>query len=195
MLKRLLSMSMACALCMTLATTAFAAEGDIGANTAAEGETEYVDVIEYTVQAGDTLGHISVNYYGNYDYHTFLAEFNSDNFAKTGGKFVPGMIIDLPIAFTDGTDIIKPAVAGVDEALYTVKAGDTLGTIAQAEYDNAGWAHLLYERNNDRLKSVNLIYEGQVIVLPVIEVTETAAPATTAAPAAGNGALAPGAEG
>ena len=43
---------------------------------------------------------------------------------------------------------------------YTVQKGDTLGFIATNYYgDNA-------QRNSDRLKNVNTIYEGQVLVLP-----------------------------
>ena len=48
----------------------------------------------------------------------------------------------------------------------TVKKGGTLGKIAAAEYGKAAEYKALFERNADRLKNANTIYEGQVIVLP-----------------------------
>ena len=55
----------------------------------------------------------------------------------------------------------EPSVTAPDGTVtYTVQKGDTLGFIATNYYgDNA-------QRNSDRLKNVNTIYEGQVLVLP-----------------------------
>ena len=75
------------------------------------------------------------------------------------------MVITLPEKL--GKDTLLPAAAaGEGEKLYTVKAGDTLGKIAAAEYGKAGEYLAIFERNADRLKNANTIYEGQVIVLP-----------------------------
>lgn len=57
-------------------------------------------------------------------------------------------------------------VAGEGEALYTVKAGHTLGAIAKATYGDVIKYKVIFERNSDQLASANTIYEGQVIVLP-----------------------------
>lgn len=61
--------------------------------------------------------------------------------------------------------IAAPAAAD-GETLYTVKAGDTLGTIAKATYGDMMKYKTIFERNADRLVNANTIYEGQVIVLP-----------------------------
>ena len=52
------------------------------------------------------------------------------------------------------------------ETLYTVKAGDTLSKIALEVYGDMWQYQAIYERNSDRLKNANTIYEGQVLVLP-----------------------------
>ncbi|WP_431044011.1 transglycosylase family protein [Streptomyces sp. P1-3] len=43
---------------------------------------------------------------------------------------------------------------------YTVKAGDTLSTIAEARHVEGGW-HKLYELNDDVVADADLIYPGQ----------------------------------
>lgn len=48
-----------------------------------------------------------------------------------------------------------------------MKAGDTLGQIAVNEYGSFMMYKSIFERNSDRLKNVNMIYEGQTLVLPV----------------------------
>lgn len=217
MLKRILSTGLACVMCAMLATTAFAAGGDydkdgnfkVGGgyteggmrvsdmentaptNTATDGKV-YVEGINHTVVAGDTLGHLSVNYFGNYNYHKVLYDVNDDVFAKSGGMMVPGMVLFIPDAIGTAQHYDWP-IAGEDEVLYTVKGGETLGIIGQAQYPNIiNAAELIYERNDDRLVNVHSIYEGQVLVLPVIEYTEVT---NTAPSGGGNSALGPGMEG
>ena len=121
--------------------------------------------IVYTVQKYDTLGHIALNYYGSYGYHKALYTANAAAFKATGGALKPGMTITLPDTL-GSTKRLSTPVAGADETLYTVKAGDTLGAIAKSYYGDAMKYKDIFERNNDRLKNANTIYEGQVIVLP-----------------------------
>ena len=64
-----------------------------------------------------------------------------------------------------GLNSIEAFAAG-GESLYTVKAGDTLGAVAQAIYGDAMKYKAIFERNADRLANADTIYEGQVIVLP-----------------------------
>ncbi len=47
---------------------------------------------------------------------------------------------------------------------YTVKSGDTLGTIATANSTKGGWQHL-FELNKDIVKDANLIFPGQKLHL------------------------------
>lgn len=119
----------------------------------------------YTVKKGDTMGQISVNYYGSYAYHKALYQANSAAFAKTNGKLLPGMVLTLPETLGKATLKAAPAAAE-GETLYTVKAGDTLGAIAKAAYGDVMQYKAIFQRNADRLVNANTIYEGQVIVLP-----------------------------
>lgn len=119
----------------------------------------------YTVQEGDTLGVISLNFYGSYAYSKALQQANAEVFRASKGKLVPGMVLNLPDTLGKAARLSAPA-AGEGESLYTVKAGDTLGKIAQAVYGSAQEYEAIFARNSDRLKDANTIFAGQIIVLP-----------------------------
>ena len=119
----------------------------------------------YTVKKGDTMGQIAVNYYGSYGYHNALYKANAAAFKETNGKLLPGMKLTLPEKLGKAVLIAAPTAAE-GETLYTVKAGDTLGKIAADYYGQSIKYKEIFERNADRLKNANTIYEGQVIVLP-----------------------------
>ncbi len=121
--------------------------------------------VAYTVQKGDTLGFIATNFYGSNAQREALYQANIGAFRATRGALKPGMVLAIPAVLDKAVRIAAPA-AGAGEKLYTVKAGDTLGQIAAAEYGNANEYKAIFERNSDRLKNANTIYEGQVIVLP-----------------------------
>lgn len=114
----------------------------------------------YTVKKGDTWSSICTNFYGDNSQRYALMKANKKV------KLAEGAVITLPEKL--GKAVLLPApAAGNGEKLYTVKAGDTLGKIAAAEYGKVSEYKAIFDRNKDRLKNVNLIYEGQVIVLPV----------------------------
>lgn len=119
----------------------------------------------YTVNKGDTMGKIALNYYGSYGYHKALYKANAAAFKATGGKLVPGMKLTLPEKLGKAARLNAP-VANQGEKLYTVQLGDTLGKIAKATYGDPMRYKAIFERNADRLVNANTIYEGQVIVLP-----------------------------
>ena len=52
---------------------------------------------------------------------------------------------------------------------YTVVSGDTLGKIAKSYYGNAMKYPEIFEANKPMLKSVDLIYPGQVLRIPHLE--------------------------
>ena len=114
----------------------------------------------YTVKKGDTWSSICTNFYGTNAQRYALQK------ANKGVALKEGAVITLPEKLGKDTLIPAPAAAA-GEKLYTVKAGDTLGKIAAAEYGKVSEYKAIFERNADRLKNANLIYEGQVIVLPV----------------------------
>ena len=113
----------------------------------------------YTVKKGDTYGTIALNNYGTYGVWSELYK------ANKGAKLTEGATLVLPETLGKVVRINAP-VAASGETLYTVKAGDTLGTIAKATYGDVVKYKAIFERNADRLVNANTIYEGQVIVLP-----------------------------
>lgn len=115
---------------------------------------------DYTAKKYDTWGHIALNNYGTYGVWRQLKKANGNKEVKAD------MAITLPEKLGDYTRLPEQVVAE-GEKLYTVQAGDTLGKIAAATYGNASLYKAIFERNADRLKNANTIYEGQIIVLPV----------------------------
>jgi hypothetical protein len=53
-----------------------------------------------------------------------------------------------------------------NETTYTVKDGDTLWAIAKKYYGDGSKYTKIYEANKDKIKNPNLIYVGQVFVIP-----------------------------
>lgn len=49
---------------------------------------------------------------------------------------------------------------------YTVKSGDCLWNIAKKFYGNGSKYTIIAEANKDKIKSANLIYPGQVLIIP-----------------------------
>lgn len=130
---------------------------------AAPAETEQpaapAEAGSYTAKKGDTWSSICTNFYGNN-----AQRYNLMN-ANKGVALKEGAVITLPAKL--GKDALIPAPAAAEgEKLYTVVRGDTLGKIAAAEYGKVSEYKAIFERNADRLKNADTIYEGQVIVLP-----------------------------
>lgn len=121
--------------------------------------------LTYTVKYGDTMGQIALNYYGGYIYHFDLYRANAAAFAKTGGRLNTGMTLTLPAKLGNAARITPPT-AGEGETLYTVKAGDTLSGIALSYYGNYSMWKDIYEHNKATVSNPNMIYQGQILVLP-----------------------------
>ena len=56
-----------------------------------------------------------------------------------------------------------------EKQFYTVKKGDYLSKIAKQVYGNANKYNIIFEANKPMLKDPNLIYPGQVLVIPPLE--------------------------
>jgi nucleoid-associated protein YgaU len=56
-----------------------------------------------------------------------------------------------------------------EKQYYTVKKGDYLSKIAKEVYGNANKYNAIFEANKPMLKDPNLIYPGQVLVIPPLE--------------------------
>lgn len=59
-----------------------------------------------------------------------------------------------------------PEEAEPEEQFYTVQKGDTLSKIARQFYGNANKYPVIFEANKPMLKSPDLIYPGQMLVIP-----------------------------
>jgi nucleoid-associated protein YgaU len=71
------------------------------------------------------------------------------------------MQVDAPAA--------APAAAAApagESTFYTVKAGDTLGKIAQQHYGSAGKYTVIFEANKPMLENPDKIYPGQSLRIP-----------------------------
>ena len=56
-----------------------------------------------------------------------------------------------------------------EKQFYTVKKGDYLSKIAKQVYGNANKYNVIFEANKPMLKDPNLIYPGQVLVIPPLD--------------------------
>lgn len=51
---------------------------------------------------------------------------------------------------------------------HTVKSGDSLWNLAKKYYGDGKKYTVIYEANKDKVKNPNLIYEGQVLIIPAL---------------------------
>lgn len=54
------------------------------------------------------------------------------------------------------------------QVTYTVKNNDNLSKIAEKYYGTQSWCVVIFEANKDQIKSANLIFEGQKLLIPII---------------------------
>ncbi|WP_019850238.1 LysM peptidoglycan-binding domain-containing protein [Desulfitobacterium sp. PCE1] len=116
---------------------------------------------QYTVQPGDTLSTIALNHYGSYEHHADIYQANAAAFKKSNNRVDAGMVLTLP-----AKGLLAPLSTENIKQVYTVKSGDTLGTIAKQMYGDGSLYTKIYEANKERLKNPNLIFEGQKLVIP-----------------------------
>jgi len=64
------------------------------------------------------------------------------------------------------TQPVQVAPPKPEKQFYTVKKGDYLSKIAKEVYGNANKYNIIFEANKPMLKDPNLIYPGQVLVIP-----------------------------
>ena len=60
----------------------------------------------------------------------------------------------------------EPAPTPEPEGTYTVVRGDSLWKIAKTLYGSGAKWRVIYEANKDSIKNPNLIWPGQVFVIP-----------------------------
>lgn len=64
------------------------------------------------------------------------------------------------------TETQRNAASAPSVNTYTVKSGDCLWTIAKKYYGNGAQYTKIYNANKDKIKNPNLIYAGQVLIIP-----------------------------
>jgi nucleoid-associated protein YgaU len=66
--------------------------------------------------------------------------------------------------FVKQPPVVEPPAP--EKQFYTVKTGDYLSKIAKEVYGNANKYNVIFEANKPMLKNPDLIYPGQVLVIP-----------------------------
>ncbi|MFT5821695.1 MAG: nucleoid-associated protein YgaU [Crocinitomix sp.] len=83
--------------------------------------------------------------------------------AEASSTWGNGPTAEVPAANAEAADIAN------NKQFYTVKKGDYLSKISKTVYGNANKYPLIFEANKPMLKDANLIYAGQVLVIPPLE--------------------------
>jgi nucleoid-associated protein YgaU/transposase len=131
-------------------------------------------VLQYTVQPGDTLTAVARRFYGDTAATDRIVETNLGQPMPDGRSFadanqiLPGWVLTLP----------QPAQSAYErdgQCWYIVQPGDALSTIAARLLGSASRWPQLYALNRDRIEDPSRIRVGQVLQLPLSQ------PATTSA--------------
>ena len=123
--------------------------------------------ISYTVQPGDNLDAIALNYYAAQGLGDALKAANKEHFEATGGILEAGRDLTLPVTLSGHARLSEP-LAKEGETIYIVRSGDTLAGIAIKFYGKAENYTYIYQRNSDRMKNAGSLQVGQALVIPVI---------------------------
>lgn len=131
----------------------------------------------YIVKSGDTLAGISRKIYGQADMWHPLVTLNG---ISDPSRIYPGDVIQFD-ALNEASKAFAASQVSTAQTV-TVKAGDTLSSIAQAVLGNSGHWKVLYSRNKDKIKNPNLIEPGMVLSYSQDNTASTVQPADQAAP-------------
>lgn len=90
-------------------------------------------------------------------------QMNKNKIIVTAGNVDGIASVDDRIVVTQPVTVTPPEP---QKQFYTVKKGDYLSKIAKEVYGNASKYNVIFEANKPMLKDPNLIYPGQVLVIP-----------------------------
>jgi LysM repeat protein len=122
--------------------------------------------LAYTVQPGETLWGIAFNFYGSMQNETVgrIIAANQRDFDGINDMTQANAVITLP-ALGLRDPITRTHTDGA-MGMYLVRAGDTLGSVANRFYGSASLWNRIFEANRIRVSDPNRIYEGQWLVIP-----------------------------
>ena len=139
----------------------------------------------YTIQAGDTLGLISLKVYGASSKWSAIENANKDQLANNPDGLQIGMTLVIPALSETANVLLSPDSSTSlpdwnEDGTYTVQSGDTLGKIAQKLFGEAWMWEKIYELNTDVLTSTHKLKVGQILRVkasgPVKETIESSEP-------------------
>lgn len=91
--------------------------------------------------------------------------FDKIKIVATAGNIDGIAEVDDQLSVGEAVDVnLDPVVS--DSQYYTVVKGDTLSKIAKHFYENANAYHKIFEANKPMLKTPDLIYPGQMLIIP-----------------------------
>jgi nucleoid-associated protein YgaU len=91
---------------------------------------------------------------------------NKNKIIVTAGN-IEGISTVEDLIFVKFPPVVAPPVP--EKQFYTVKKGDYLSKIAKEVYGNANKYNIIFEANKPMLKDPDLIYPGQVLVIPPLD--------------------------
>jgi nucleoid-associated protein YgaU len=126
--------------------------------------------LQYTVQPGESLASIALNFYGSMqpDVINSILAANRALLSPYRNRPQAGMVLTLP-ARAAGRNLRDPITrANLDDAagLYLVRSGDTLSSIALHFFGHARYWRRIYEANRGTIHNANAINSGQWIIIP-----------------------------
>lgn len=126
------------------------------------------------LRAGDTVNVQGIGKYlsGNYYVQDVTRQISSNGYSHSATLIRTDFGSSLKISTeTQAKKPVEKPVpstpsASTAQRTYTVKKGDCLWNIAKQFYDNGGAYTKIYDANTNQIANPNLIYPGQVFVIP-----------------------------
>lgn len=99
---------------------------------------------------------------------TVILEGEVDTFHEKNRIIMAAGNIDGIDSVDDRMTLTEPVVEVPETQFYTVVKGDWLSKISKKVYGNAKHYNVIFEANKPMLKDPDLIYPGQVLVIPIL---------------------------
>lgn len=125
----------------------------------------------YVVQPGDTLSAIAQRYYGNAGWWYVIYNANQGLIGGNANLIYPGQRLSIPSVGNSPPP--GGGQTGQGQGSYTVRAGDTLTSIAQFAYGNASLWGEIYKANRGVIgANPSVIIPGQQLTIPSLQLSQ-----------------------